>query len=92
MVYPGRKVHDVLPQFAGTNVIKPTAEQRTELLAFVAKEYPAGRSLRRADRANLVGDTASARPDQYPAAWTRRAGDQRQMTAYLASYHTQARW
>jgi Helix-turn-helix domain len=46
LAYPGRKVHDVLPQFVGTNVIKPTAEQRAELLAFVAKKYPAGRSLR----------------------------------------------
>jgi hypothetical protein len=31
LVYPGRNVHDVLPQFAGTNVIKPTAERRAEL-------------------------------------------------------------
>jgi hypothetical protein len=44
--YPGRKVHDVLPQFVGTNVIKPTAKQRAELLAFVDKEYAARRSLR----------------------------------------------
>ena len=65
LVYPGRKVHDVLPQFAGTNVIKPTAEQRAELLAFVAEEYPAGRSLR--ELAELTGRTRSA---------TRRALDQ----------------
>lgn len=44
MVYPGRKVHDVLPQFVGTNVNKPTTEQRDELLAFVADEHPTGRS------------------------------------------------
>jgi hypothetical protein len=56
--YPDRKFHDVLPQFAGTNVIKPTAEQRAELLAFVAKEYPAGRSLR--ELAELIGRTQGA--------------------------------
>lgn len=28
---PGRKVHDVLPRFAGTNVVRPTAERRAEL-------------------------------------------------------------
>jgi predicted transcriptional regulator len=58
LVYPGRKVHDVLPQFADTNVIKPTAEQRAELLAFVAEEYPAGRSLR--ELAELTGRTQTA--------------------------------
>ena len=58
MVYPGRKVHDVLPQFTGTNVTRPTAEQRAELLAFVAEEYPAGRSLR--ELAELTGRTQSA--------------------------------
>lgn len=58
MAYPGRKVHDVLPQFVGTNVIKPTAEQRAELLAFVAKEYPSGRSLR--ELAELTGRTQGA--------------------------------
>lgn len=58
MVYPGRKIHDVLPQFTGTNVIKPTAEQRAELLAFVAEEYPAGRSLR--ELAELTGRTQTA--------------------------------
>lgn len=57
-MYPGRKVHDVLPQFAGTNVIKPTAVQRAELLAFVAEEYPAGRSLR--ELAELTGRTQTA--------------------------------
>ena len=46
------------PQFAGTNVIKPTAEQRAELLVFVAKEYPAGRSLR--ELAELTGRTQTA--------------------------------
>jgi ATP-dependent exoDNAse (exonuclease V) alpha subunit len=58
LVYPGRKVHDVLPQFANTKVIKPTAEQRALLLAYVATEYPAGRSLR--ELAELTGRTQTA--------------------------------
>lgn len=58
MVYPGRKVHDVLSQFAGTNVTRPTTEQRAELLAFVAKEYPVGRSLR--ELAELTGRSQAA--------------------------------
>ena len=33
------------PQFANNNVIKPTPEQRADLLAFVAEHYRAGRSL-----------------------------------------------
>jgi ATP-dependent exoDNAse (exonuclease V) alpha subunit len=56
--YPGRKIHDVLPQSAGTNVIKPTAKQRAALLAFVAAEYPAGRPLR--ELAELTGRTQTA--------------------------------
>ena len=32
MVYPGRVVRDVLPQFRDSNVIKPTRQQRAELL------------------------------------------------------------
>jgi hypothetical protein len=58
LVYPSRKIHDVLPQFTGTNVTRPTAEQRAELLAFVAREYPAGRSLR--ELAELTGRTQTA--------------------------------
>jgi hypothetical protein len=58
LAYPGRKVHDVLPQFVGTNVMKPTAEERAQLLVFVAKEYPAGRSLR--ELAELTGRTQTA--------------------------------
>jgi leucyl aminopeptidase (aminopeptidase T) len=61
LVYPGRKVHDVLPQFAGTNVIKLTADQRAELLAFVAEEYRGGRSL--CELAELAG----ANTDRDPA-------------------------
>ena len=70
MAHPGRKVHAVLPQFVGTNVVKPIAEQRAELLAFVAEEYPADLTPR-ADRTNPVGemwicasrDTWASRPD-----------------------------
>jgi len=58
LVYPSRAIHDVLPQFVGTNVMKPTAEQRAQLLAFVAAEYPRGRSLR--ELAELTGRTQTA--------------------------------
>jgi hypothetical protein len=58
LAIPGRKVHDVLPQFVGTNVIKPTAEQRAELLAFIAEQYPAGRSIH--ELAELTGRTQKA--------------------------------
>jgi hypothetical protein len=58
LVYPGRKLHVVRPEFAGTNVTRPTAEQRAQLLAYVAREYPAGRSLR--ELAELTGRTQTA--------------------------------
>ena len=35
---PGRPTPGVLTQFAGTNVVKPTPEQRAALLAFVAEQ------------------------------------------------------
>ncbi|MGY1631866.1 helix-turn-helix domain-containing protein [Geodermatophilus sp. SYSU D01186] len=56
--YPGRKVHHVLPEFAGTNVVRPTTQQRAQLVAFVAREYKAGRSLR--ELAELTGRTQTA--------------------------------
>ena len=40
---PGRKVHSVLPQFAGTNSTRPSPAQRSQLLAFVASEYAGSR-------------------------------------------------
>ena len=46
MVYPGRPVLETLPQFRGTNTTRPTTEQRTELIQFVAAQYQAGRSFR----------------------------------------------
>ena len=58
MVYPGRSVHDALPQFRGTATTRPTPEQRAELLDFVAREYAAGRSLR--ELAELTDRTQSA--------------------------------
>ena len=58
MVYHGRRVHDVLPEFVGSNVVRQTAEQRATLLKFVAREYPAGRSLR--ELAELTGRTQTA--------------------------------
>lgn len=58
MVYPGRPTLDVLPRFRGTNVIKPTAQQRQDLLDFVAKEYLAGRSLR--ELGELTGRSQTA--------------------------------
>ena len=58
MVYPGRPVLETLPQFRGTNSTRPTPEQRAELLAFVAEQYAAGRSLR--ELAELSGRTQTA--------------------------------
>ena len=58
MSYPGRKVHAVLPQFRGTNSTRPSAQQRAQLMEFVAREYVAGHSLR--ELAELTGRTQSA--------------------------------
>ena len=58
MPYPARPVLKTLPQFVGSNVIKPTPEQRAALLAFVAEQYRAGRSLR--ELAELTGRTQRA--------------------------------
>jgi DNA-binding MarR family transcriptional regulator len=78
VVYPGRKIHEVLPQFVATNVIKPTAGQRAQLLAFVAEEYPAGRSLR--ELAELTGRTQTAiRRALDELGVPRRAGYQRRV-------------
>lgn len=46
MPYPGRPVLEPLPQFRGTAGVRQSPEQRGELLAFVAREYRNGRSLR----------------------------------------------
>lgn len=58
MPYPGRKMHDVLPEFVSTNGTRPTPEQRARLLKYVATEYRAGRSLR--ELAELTGRTQTA--------------------------------
>lgn len=46
MPYPGRPILEPLPSFRGTATIKQSAQQRRTLIAFVAREYQAGRSLR----------------------------------------------
>ena len=58
--YPSRPTLAVLPQFVGTARvgIRRTPEQRAALLAFVAKEYAAGRSVH--ELAELTGRTQTA--------------------------------
>ena len=58
MVYSGRPVLETLPQCRGTNVCRPTPQQHAELLAFVAEQYEAGRSLR--EFAAATGHTQTA--------------------------------
>ena len=55
---PARPVLEPLPQFAGSNTVRPTPAQRAELLAFAAAAYAEGRSLR--EIAELTGRTQSA--------------------------------
>ena len=57
-VYPGRKLHNVLPEFVGTNGVRQTPYQPARLLTFVAKEYEAGRSIH--ELAELTGRTQAA--------------------------------
>jgi hypothetical protein len=76
VVYPGRTIHDVLSEFAGTNVIKPTPEQRRQLVEFVGREYQAGRSLR--ELGELTGRSQTAiRPRPLDAAGVHRRGHRR---------------
>ena len=58
MPYPSRPTLAVLPQFVGTAVIKPTPQQRAQLLAFVAVHYTAGRSVH--ELAELTGRSQTA--------------------------------
>jgi Helix-turn-helix domain len=58
MPYPGSPVLKTVPLIVDSNVIKPTPEQRAALLAFVAEQYQAGRSLR--ELAELTGRTQKA--------------------------------
>ncbi len=81
MVYPGRPVLETLPQFRGTNLYRPTPEQRAELLGFVAEQYQAGRSLR--ELAELTGRTQTAVRRALDAAGVPR----RPRGAYRASPH-----
>jgi hypothetical protein len=48
----------VLPQFVGTARTRQSAEERRELLDFVAREYAAGRSLR--ELGELTGRSQTA--------------------------------
>ena len=58
MVYPGRPVLEVLPEFVGTASPRQTSEQRARLLAFCAEQYVAGRSIH--ELAELTGRSQSA--------------------------------
>jgi hypothetical protein len=51
-------VLEVLPEFVGTAVIKPTRAQRARLLEFCAEQYAAGRSIH--ELAELTGRSQSA--------------------------------
>lgn len=72
MVYPGRKLHDTLPEFRGTNGTRQTPEQRARLIAFVADGYQAGRSLR--ELAELTGRAQTAIRRALDEAGIRRRG------------------
>jgi hypothetical protein len=56
--YSSRPVLKTLPQFEGSNTTRPTPQQRADLVAFVAVQYAAGRSLR--ELAELTGRTQTA--------------------------------
>jgi len=56
--YPSRPTLAVLIQFADTASTRQTPEQRAALLAFVAEQYPAGRSVH--ELAELTGRTQTA--------------------------------
>lgn len=58
MPYPPRPTLAVLPQFVGTANIRQTAQQRADLLAFVAEQYEAGRSVHQL--AELTGRSQTA--------------------------------
>lgn len=58
MAYPSRPRLKALPEFVGTAVTRPTPEQRTRLVDFVAAGYLEGRSLR--ELAELTDRTQTA--------------------------------
>lgn len=72
MPYPGRKLHQVLPEFASSNSTRQTPAQRTRLVAYVTREYEAGRSLR--ELAELTGRTQTAVRRALDEAGVRRRG------------------
>ena len=58
MVYPGRPVLTVLPEFVGSAGTRQSPEQRARLLKFCAEQYAAGRSIH--ELAELTGRSQSA--------------------------------
>lgn len=58
MAYPSRPVREPLSQFRGWNLTRQSAEQRAELIRFVAERYEAGSSLR--ELAELTGRAQTA--------------------------------
>jgi hypothetical protein len=58
MAYPSRPTLATLPQFRGTAGIRQTPQQRAQLLAYVAEQYTAGRSVH--ELAELTGRTQTA--------------------------------
>ena len=56
--YQGRKLHEPLAEFVGTNAVKQTREQRARLINYLSAEYTAGRSLR--ELAELTGRSQGA--------------------------------
>lgn len=58
MPYPSRPTLAVLPEFAGTASTRQTSQERADLLAFVAEQYRAGRSVH--ELAELTGRTQTA--------------------------------
>lgn len=72
MVYPGRPTLKVLPEFVGTATVRQSPEQRERLLAFVSREYQAGRSVR--EIGELTGRTQTAVRRALDQAGVRRRG------------------
>lgn len=58
MAYPSRPVLEILDEFRDTNHVRQTREQRAKLIAYVAEQYQAGRSLR--ELAELTGRSQGA--------------------------------
>lgn len=78
MPYPSRRVHQVLPEFAGTATPRgQTNEQRAKLQAFVAREYLNGKSLRELGELTGRSQTAVRRALDQAGVRRRSAGAER---------------